>query len=369
MIANARMYCGRRRRRPPRGGRCSSGWSPRRRRARRRRLSARRNRCRRCGRARISAARSCAAIRSRTPRRGRRFSPRRCRARAAMAGSPIYWTDLVVAADSPIAELPDARSASASRGPTEDSQSGWHAPRLLLAPYARRHGAPLFAETVGPLVTPRNVALAVAEGRADVGPLDSYAHDLLRRHEPALAARLRVIARTSGDAHSAARGRPWHGRRRTRGGCGRRSLPSARAPGLAAARETLLLSGFAAVAAERLRRAGRGRASRRCARLSADRLKPAYRRAIDTPRLRVKNAAFPSGPPRCPGDPMNSPSHRFACSPRRPPPFCSPPRPRSRRSRSARRTSPSSSSSPSSTRRRSKPRASRSSARSTSAAR
>ncbi|TMH60627.1 MAG: phosphate/phosphite/phosphonate ABC transporter substrate-binding protein, partial [Betaproteobacteria bacterium] len=33
-------------------------------------------------------------------------------------------------------------------------------------------------------------------GEADVGPLDSYAHDLIRAHEPGLAAQLRTIATT-----------------------------------------------------------------------------------------------------------------------------------------------------------------------------
>ena len=80
---------------------------------------------------------------------------------------------------------------------TEDSQSGYHAPRTLLAPYASERGGALFASVIGPLVTPRGVIDAVLEGTADAGPLDSYAHELLRAHEPALAARLRTIASTS----------------------------------------------------------------------------------------------------------------------------------------------------------------------------
>ena len=80
---------------------------------------------------------------------------------------------------------------------TEDSQSGYHAPRTLLAPYASERGGALFASVIGPLITPRRVVDAVLEGTADAGPLDSYAHELLRAHEPALAARLRTIASTS----------------------------------------------------------------------------------------------------------------------------------------------------------------------------
>jgi ABC-type phosphate/phosphonate transport system substrate-binding protein len=162
-------------------------------------------------------------------------------------GQPVYWTDLVVSAAAPINDLPDAFGKRIA-WTTEDSQSGWHAPRLLLAAYARRHGAPLFAETVGPLVTPRNVALAVAEGRADIGPLDSYAHDLLRRHEPALASRLRVVARSPATpipplvgAHDMDAADARHLREAL--------VAAGAAPELANARATLLLSGFAVVAA------------------------------------------------------------------------------------------------------------------------
>lgn len=114
---------------------------------------------------------------------------------APYKGRPVYWTDFVTALGARIDNLDDVLGKRMA-WTAEESQSGWHAPRAMLAPYAQRHGDPLFADTVGPLVTPRNVALAVAEGRADVGPLDSYAHDLLRHHEPELAAKLRVVART-----------------------------------------------------------------------------------------------------------------------------------------------------------------------------
>jgi ABC-type phosphate/phosphonate transport system substrate-binding protein len=108
-------------------------------------------------------------------------------------GKPVYWTDIIVPIDSPIARLEDIfgrRFAFTS----EDSQSGYQAPRLLFARHA--HGVPLFAATVGPLVTPRRIVEAVLAGDADAGPLDSYVHDLLRRHEPGLASRLRVVATT-----------------------------------------------------------------------------------------------------------------------------------------------------------------------------
>jgi ABC-type phosphate/phosphonate transport system substrate-binding protein len=114
-------------------------------------------------------------------------SPRR------YGGKPVYWTDIVVPIDSPITRLEETFGRRFAFT-TEDSQSGYQAPRLLFAHHAR--GASLFAKSVGPLVTPRRIVEAVLAGDADAGPLDSYAHDLLRLHEPELASRLRVIAAT-----------------------------------------------------------------------------------------------------------------------------------------------------------------------------
>jgi ABC-type phosphate/phosphonate transport system substrate-binding protein len=107
----------------------------------------------------------------------------------------VYWTDFVVRDDSPLRSIADAFGRRmAYTIPT--SQSGYQAPRRLLAPYARERAGPLFGSLIGPLVTPRRVAEAIVAGEADIGPLDSYAHDLLRRHDPALATRLRTIAST-----------------------------------------------------------------------------------------------------------------------------------------------------------------------------
>ncbi len=114
----------------------------------------------------------------------------------AYGGKPVYWSDIVVRTDAPWVELNDVFGQRLAYT-IEDSQSGYQAARELLAPYARERGARLFTATVGPLITPRRVAEAVIAGEADVGPLDSYAHDLIRAHEPELAARLRTIATTA----------------------------------------------------------------------------------------------------------------------------------------------------------------------------
>jgi ABC-type phosphate/phosphonate transport system substrate-binding protein len=110
-------------------------------------------------------------------------------------GIPVYWTDIVVRADSRFQQLTDifgGRFAYTS----EDSQSGYQSPRTLFAPYAQARGGRLFAETVGPLVTPRGVVDAVLAGTADAGPLDSYAHELIRAHDPEIADSLRIVAST-----------------------------------------------------------------------------------------------------------------------------------------------------------------------------
>ncbi|MEO5771307.1 MAG: PhnD/SsuA/transferrin family substrate-binding protein [Burkholderiaceae bacterium] len=108
-------------------------------------------------------------------------------------GRAVYWSDIVVRADAPFERLDDLFGRRMA-WTVSDSQSGYQALRTLLA--ERSCGRPLFSATVGPLVTPRRVVEAVLAGEADAGPLDSYWHDLLRRHEGALAARLRVVART-----------------------------------------------------------------------------------------------------------------------------------------------------------------------------
>ncbi len=165
---------------------------------------------------------------------------------------PVYWTDIVVRADSSLATLDDlfaVRFAYTS----EDSQSGWQAPRLLLASRAPARPGPFFSEVIGPLVTPRRVAEAIADGDADAGPLDSYAFDLLRRHAPELAAKLRVITSTPPTPIpplvGAAAMAPSAARRMTDA-----LLAVGNAPELEAVRCELLLQGFTTIATPDYRR-------------------------------------------------------------------------------------------------------------------
>lgn len=109
-------------------------------------------------------------------------------------GRPVYCTHFVVRADRPFAKLEDTFGHRFAFT-IEDSHSGYNAPRHYLMAF-RSGTAPLYREIVGPLTTPRRMVEAIAEGRTDVGPLDSFAFALLQRHEPELTAPLKVIAST-----------------------------------------------------------------------------------------------------------------------------------------------------------------------------
>ena len=111
-------------------------------------------------------------------------------------GMPHYCTDLVVRADRPFTGLSDTFGGRMG-WTAEHSQSGCNAVRYHVMRYAPDRPRSLFAEWVGPLITPRRVIEAVLAGEIDVGPLDSYVHDLLRRHEPGTAAMLRVVESTA----------------------------------------------------------------------------------------------------------------------------------------------------------------------------
>jgi ABC-type phosphate/phosphonate transport system substrate-binding protein len=110
-------------------------------------------------------------------------------------GRPFYFTDFVVRADSSFTTIEDTFGARLAYS-IESSHSGYNAPRHHLLAYRTAARPTLYGETVGPLVSPRRVLDAVIDGRADVGPVDSYLFDLWRRHLPEVTAAVRVIATT-----------------------------------------------------------------------------------------------------------------------------------------------------------------------------
>jgi ABC-type phosphate/phosphonate transport system substrate-binding protein len=113
----------------------------------------------------------------------------------AAAGRAVYATRLVVRAKSAFRSLQD--SFGGRLGFTaEDSHSGYNALRHHLLPYRLQRGASLYRESIGPLDTPRRVIEAVLADRIDLGPLDSFALDLMLRHDPDLAKQIRIVATT-----------------------------------------------------------------------------------------------------------------------------------------------------------------------------
>ena len=111
-------------------------------------------------------------------------------------GRPVYCTDIVVAAGSPHRTIEDTFGGIVGYT-LADSMSGAVALREFLWPLRSARGTRLYRGAVGGLVNARGVIDAIAAGRIDVGPLDSFSHDLLRHYDPTLAAHVRVVARTA----------------------------------------------------------------------------------------------------------------------------------------------------------------------------
>ncbi|MCL2893768.1 phosphate/phosphite/phosphonate ABC transporter substrate-binding protein [Brenneria tiliae] len=111
-------------------------------------------------------------------------------------GPGSYRSRLIVARHAPYRQLPETfgrRLAFTNR----ESYSGYHALRFHLLPYRQPGGKRLYRQTVGPLITPRRVVEAIANGLADIGPVDSYAFDLLAHDAPELMEKVRVIDHTA----------------------------------------------------------------------------------------------------------------------------------------------------------------------------
>ena len=158
-------------------------------------------------------------------------------------GQAVYFTDIVVRAESTARELSDTFDGTVGFT-VPDSLSGAVALAEHLKPYRAAKGGPLYRSVVGGLIHARGVIEALSEGRIDVGPLDSYYHDLLRASDPHFAARVRVIASTVARplplfVATAALDPVTLGRLRAA------FAASADSTELAATRQALLLTGFA----------------------------------------------------------------------------------------------------------------------------
>jgi ABC-type phosphate/phosphonate transport system substrate-binding protein len=114
---------------------------------------------------------------------------------AHYGGRAVYFTDIVVPAGSAARELADTFGGRVGIT-VPDSLSGAVALAEHLQPYRKAMGRPLYSAVVGGLIHARGVIQSLSDGRIDVGPLDSYYHDLLRAADPQFASRVRVVART-----------------------------------------------------------------------------------------------------------------------------------------------------------------------------
>lgn len=115
---------------------------------------------------------------------------------ARYGGLPVYFSDIVVRADASFQSLEDTFGGTVGYT-LADSMSGGVAWRAHLAALrAARGGQRLYGHAVGELIHARGVIQALVDGRIDVGPLDSYYHDLLRHNDPAFAGQVRTIAST-----------------------------------------------------------------------------------------------------------------------------------------------------------------------------
>jgi ABC-type phosphate/phosphonate transport system substrate-binding protein len=110
-------------------------------------------------------------------------------------GRALYATALVVRADAPFASLADSFGHRIGFT-TTDSHSGFNAVRHHLLPSWNSRRQALYREAVGPLVTPRRVLEALLDGAIDVGPLDSYALELMLADESGLRETIRVLEMT-----------------------------------------------------------------------------------------------------------------------------------------------------------------------------
>ena len=128
----------------------------------------------------------------------------------AYSGEPVYWSYLVVPADSEHRSLSDTFGGRLALT-TNESQSGYYAALHTLMRFEGRE--PLYSELVGPTVTVIENVKAVVEGRADLAPIDSYGFDLLALHAPELIERVRVVGTTEKTPMLACSGEPSVGLR------------------------------------------------------------------------------------------------------------------------------------------------------------
>jgi ABC-type phosphate/phosphonate transport system substrate-binding protein len=108
---------------------------------------------------------------------------------------PIYFTDIVVARDSPARTIEDTFGGTVG-WTLEDSNSGFNTLRHYLLGFRTPERPRLYSRSIGPLLNPLGALRAVAEGRVDVVPVDSFCHDLFKASGHPVISLTRTIATT-----------------------------------------------------------------------------------------------------------------------------------------------------------------------------
>lgn len=111
-------------------------------------------------------------------------------------GQARYWSDLVVRADSAFETIADTFGGTLG-WTVEDSHSGFNMLRHHLMGLSRTRSLPLYRRSVGGLINPLGALTAVAEGRVDIAPVDSFCHDILKAEDHAATRATRTIATTA----------------------------------------------------------------------------------------------------------------------------------------------------------------------------
>lgn len=110
-------------------------------------------------------------------------------------GLPRYCSEFLVRDDSGFQSLEDTFDHRIGWMP-QDSQSGFNAPRALLAQHVNVERRTLYRESRGPFATPTQLIGALRGGEVDVVAVDGFFLDLVRQHAPSRLAGLRTVATT-----------------------------------------------------------------------------------------------------------------------------------------------------------------------------
>ena len=110
-------------------------------------------------------------------------------------GQPRYCSEFLVRDGSGFETLEDTFGHTIG-WMSEDSQSGYNAPRAYLAHFTSPGMPRLYAASRGPLGSPLEALEALRAGDVDVTALDGFFLDLCRRYEPARLEGLSTVATT-----------------------------------------------------------------------------------------------------------------------------------------------------------------------------